>query len=72
MFKNHENVSAHAAEQVVEVVGEDAKLAWLLARLPAFIDAGDVLVFANQKARVDEIFAALQAAGVRHVLTPFL
>lgn len=41
------------------------KQKWLLDRLQGFIDEGDVLVFANQKARVDELCAALQAAGAR-------
>lgn len=53
-------------KQVVEVVYDVAhKQKWLLDRLQGFIDEGDVLVFANQKARVDELCAALQAAGAR-------
>eukprot|EP00884_Botryococcus_braunii_P014055 jgi/Botrbrau1/22650/Bobra.176_1s0072.1 len=52
-------------KQVVEVVEEAAKMEWLLSRLAGFIDQGDVLVFANQKARVDEINAKLQAKGFR-------
>ena len=51
--------------QVVEVVPAAEKLAWLLGRLPGFIDAGDVLVFANQKAQVDELAAKILAAGFR-------
>lgn len=54
--------------QVVDVVAANAKLQWLLARLPGFIDAGDVLVFANQKANVDELTAKLQAASFKWVL----
>lgn len=38
---------------------------WLKVQLPAFIDAGDVLVFANQKARVDDVCQQLAAAGFR-------
>ena len=53
------------AAQVAEVVEDGAKWGWLQARLPAFIDAGDVLVFAATKARVDELAAQLQAAGVK-------
>ena len=60
--------------QVVEVVAANDKLQWLLTRLPGFIDAGDVLVFANQKAHVDDVTAKLQAAGFkcapRHPLPP--
>lgn len=52
--------------QVVEVVHDlGSKQKWLLDRLQGFVDDGDVLVFANQKARVDELTAALQAAGAR-------
>ena len=50
--------------QVVEVVeGPDAKLRWLLSRISGFVDQGDVLVFANQKAKVEEVLQQLQAAG---------
>ena len=50
----------------VQVVPNDAaKMPWLKAQLPAFIDAGDVLVFANQKARVDNVCQELLAGGFR-------
>ncbi|KFK37476.1 hypothetical protein AALP_AA4G262200 [Arabis alpina] len=46
--------------QVVNVIPSDAeKLPWLLEKLPGMIDDGDVLVFASQKAMVDEIEAQL-------------
>ena len=45
--------------------GEQDKLDWLLARLPGFIDEGDVLLFAGQRAKVDEVTAALTAAGFK-------
>jgi hypothetical protein len=51
--------------QVVEIVDEVAKLGWLTSRLADFIDQGDVLVFANQKVKVDEVNGKLQSAGVR-------
>ena len=51
--------------QVAEVVEQDAKWAWLQARLASFIDEGDVLIFAATKARVDELTAQLQAAGIK-------
>jgi hypothetical protein len=51
--------------QVAEVLEQDAKWAWLQARLASFIDQGDVLIFAATKARVDELTAQLQAAGVK-------
>lgn len=54
--------------QVVEVVGDDgAKMQWLSSRLAALVDDGDVLVFANQKARVDALSSALEALGVARV-----
>lgn len=45
-------------------------MAWLAGKVQEFIDQGDVLVFANQKARVDELTAKLKAAGVRSVILP--
>ncbi|KAK9828689.1 hypothetical protein WJX72_001532 [[Myrmecia] bisecta] len=52
--------------QVVEVLDGDAtKTHWLTSRLQGFIDAGDVLVFANQKTRVDELTQTLQGLGIR-------
>ncbi len=47
------------------MVEEAAKLGWLKERLPAFVDAGEVLVFAAQKARVETVVAELRAAGFR-------
>jgi ATP-dependent RNA helicase DDX42 len=44
---------------------EAGKAAWLSAQLEGFIDAGDVLVFAGQRARVDELVGRLQQAGVK-------
>ena len=52
--------------QVVEVLPDaGAKQRWLLERLQGFVDEGDVLVFAAQRARVDELAAALGGAGAR-------
>ncbi|PSC74148.1 DEAD-box ATP-dependent RNA helicase 24 [Micractinium conductrix] len=52
--------------QMVEVVHDiGQKQKWLLDRLQSFIDGGDVLIFANQKAKVDELAAALAGAGAR-------
>lgn len=50
---------------MAEVVEEAAKLQWLLDRLPGFVDQGDVLVFAGQKVRVDELTDKLKAGGFR-------
>ncbi|KAK9845852.1 hypothetical protein WJX81_004205 [Elliptochloris bilobata] len=52
-------------KQVAAVVEEIAKLSWLKERLPAFVDAGEVLVFAGQKARVELVVEQLKAAGFR-------
>ncbi len=51
--------------QVAAVVEEAAKLGWLRERLPALVDAGEVLVFAAQKARVELVVEQLKAAGFR-------
>ncbi|KAK9804524.1 hypothetical protein WJX73_004516 [Symbiochloris irregularis] len=51
--------------QVTCVVEEAAKHEWLTQRLQGFIDQGDVLVFAGQKLRVDELTDKLKAAGFR-------
>ena len=56
------------AAQVVEVVEEASKHKWLTDRLQGFIDQGDVLVFAGQKARVDELTDKLKAGGFRWAL----
>eukprot|EP00891_Asterochloris_glomerata_P004743 jgi/Astpho2/4743/gw1.00067.63.1_t len=54
--------------QVVDVVdNDDAKKVWLMSRLQALIDQGDVLIFASQKARVDQLCDQLKAAGIRAV-----
>jgi ATP-dependent RNA helicase DDX42 len=52
--------------QVAEVVATDeVKLQWLLERLPRFIDEGDVLVFANQKLKVETVEAKLKERNFR-------
>ena len=51
---------------MVEVVaGDIPKEQWLMARIAEFIDKGDVLIFANQKTRVDMLCDKLKAAGIR-------
>ena len=51
--------------QVAEVLEASAKWPWLQSRLAQFIDNGDVLVFASTQARVDELTAQLQGAGIK-------
>ncbi|XP_077217791.1 P-loop containing nucleoside triphosphate hydrolases superfamily protein isoform X2 [Tasmannia lanceolata] len=52
--------------QVANVIPSDAdKMPWLLEKLPAMIDDGDVLVFANKKATVDEIESQLIQKGFK-------
>lgn len=52
--------------QRVEVVADEAaKRTWLRQHLPTLVDAGEVLLFAGTKARVDELAAELAAQGVR-------
>lgn len=53
---------------MVEVVaGDIPKEQWLLGHIAEFIDKGDVLVFANQKTRVDMLCDKLKAAGIRYI-----
>lgn len=52
-------------EQVVHIVQEQAKLDWLLSQLPAMIDSGEVLVFANQIVRVEEVTERIKSIGHR-------
>jgi hypothetical protein len=54
--------SLHCAQVLTN---EDAKAGWLAAHLPAFIDAGDVIVFASTKVKVDALVAQLQGMGVK-------
>jgi hypothetical protein len=52
--------------QHVHVVASAAeKLAWVQGAVQGLVDEGDVIVFANQKARVEEVAAALAAGGAR-------
>jgi superfamily II DNA/RNA helicase len=44
---------------------EPSKSAWLSGKLPEFIDAGDVVLFVGQRARVEELVARLTSQGVR-------
>eukprot|EP00210_Caulerpa_lentillifera_P006804 g6503.t1 len=53
-------------KQIVEVVASDMmKYLWLSNNLPTLVDAGEVLIFANQKSKVDEITSKLKEAGFR-------
>lgn len=45
------------------VESDAAKLRWLAGRMDGFVDEGDVLVFANKKAKVDELLASLTSNG---------
>eukprot|EP00249_Psilotum_nudum_P022633 c28591_g1_i1 orf=474-2897(-) len=52
--------------QLVSVIPSDAeKMLWLLNRLPEMVDAGDVLVFASTKLKVEEIDSQLNDRGFR-------
>eukprot|EP00898_Chlorokybus_atmophyticus_P008043 jgi/Chlat1/823/Chrsp104S01178 len=52
--------------QIAEVLSSDAeKLPWLLQRLPVMVDAGDTLVFAGTKARVEELASQLRERQFR-------
>ena len=50
--------------QSVEVLAGDAmKFNWLDTHLSGFVDTGEVLIFANQKHRVDEISERIGQSG---------
>jgi superfamily II DNA/RNA helicase len=51
--------------QVVFIVPEPKKVDWLVSRLPDMIDSGEVLVFANQIVRVEEVTEKIKALGHR-------
>ena len=52
--------------QVVTITESDpAKEQWLMNNVAEFIDKGDVLIFANQKARVDIVCNKLKVAGYK-------
>ena len=52
--------------QVVAITESDpAKEQWLMHNVAEFIDKGDVLIFANQKARVDIVCNKLKIAGYK-------
>lgn len=54
--------------QTVHVLDNDgAKRQWLMNRLPGFIDEGEVLIFANQKAKVDDLCSMLGSLGIARV-----
>ena len=58
-------MTAGVLVQVAEVLEQSEKWVWLQSRLSKFIDDGDVLVFASTQARVDELTAQLQGAGIK-------
>ena len=53
--------------QAVEVVenGDESRAAWVLRRVPAFVDEGEVLVFVNNKQKAEDICARLTQLGVK-------
>ena len=60
-----ENIFPCTRVQVVSIVPEAKKVEWLLTRLPEMIDSGEVLVFANQIVRVEEVTEKIKAMGHR-------
>lgn len=51
----------------MEIIEEKNKLSWLLGKLPAMVDEGEVLVFAGQISRVEEVVQRMKAAGHRSI-----
>ena len=60
-------VTGTANEDVTQCVhvmdSDDAKRRWLIENLPQFIDDGQVLIFSNQKAKVEDIAGQLESLG---------
>lgn len=53
-------------KQIVEVVPSDVhKHIWLADHLSSLVDEGGVLIFANQKQRVEDIASRIHQAGFR-------
>ena len=54
--------------QTVHVLENEAsKRQWLINKLPEFIDEGEVLIFANQKAKVEDLCASLGSLGIARI-----
>ncbi|MEW5300537.1 MAG: hypothetical protein WDW36_003465 [Sanguina aurantia] len=52
--------------QHVQVLANDmAKMGWIKAELQSFIDQGDVVVFLNQRVRVESLVSELQGVGFK-------
>ncbi|GAX78091.1 hypothetical protein CEUSTIGMA_g5533.t1 [Chlamydomonas eustigma] len=59
-------VANEDVKQHVHVLPNDAEKAkWLTANLPVFIDEGEVIVFASQRAKVEALVEALTKQGVK-------
>lgn len=56
-------VNADIQQTVTVIPTDDHKHQWLTEHLSAFIDAGDVLIFANQKQKVEDITQKLIQSG---------
>lgn len=56
-------VNANISQHVYVTNNEAEKKLWLTKRIEQFIDKGDVLIFANQKATVEEIYQYLDNLG---------
>jgi len=51
--------------QSIQVVQSDVdKYAWLGRQMASFVDSGEVLIFCNQKQRVEELADHLQKSGI--------
>jgi ATP-dependent RNA helicase DDX42 len=54
--------------QVIEIFSdEDGKHRWLVDHVPSFVDEGEVLVFANQKNRVELLSEKIENLGIAKV-----
>eukprot|EP00201_Polytomella_parva_P001344 CAMPEP_0175084108 /NCGR_PEP_ID=MMETSP0052_2-20121109/27838_1 /TAXON_ID=51329 ORGANISM="Polytomella parva, Strain SAG 63-3" /NCGR_SAMPLE_ID=MMETSP0052_2 /ASSEMBLY_ACC=CAM_ASM_000194 /LENGTH=700 /DNA_ID=CAMNT_0016355799 /DNA_START=92 /DNA_END=2193 /DNA_ORIENTATION=+ len=59
--------NADVRQCAVILPSESDKAQWLTQNVSAYVDEGDVIIFASQRSRVDTVQASLVAAGVRAV-----
>lgn len=53
--------NADVRQEVLLMASDDQKRQWVQARVPRLVDEGQVLVFVNRRAAVEELLGLLQA-----------
>eukprot|EP00892_Ulva_mutabilis_P001353 jgi/Ulvmu1/11218/UM072_0055.1 len=57
--------NADVRQEVLLMANAEQKRQWLQARLPRLVDDGQVLVFVNRRAEVEDIVGLVEAAGMK-------